>query len=141
MHTSPLEIKPAQCTHLPRSHFLGALKRQFCLQQVETDRPGMCVCVCVCVYVLCTDSSGKTQYRLTNCFFDICRFPVLFILSLFCKKKKIVNIVDGPKHINIIFMRVYECSRQLSGLLMTTTHTSQCLKWMDWVLLIMNIGA
>ena len=33
------------------------------------------------------------------------------------------------------------CSRHLSVLLVTTTYTSQCLKWMDCVLLIMNIGA
>ena len=32
------------------------------------------------------------------------------------------------------------CSRLLYGLLVTTTYTSQCLNWMDWVLLIMNIG-
>ena len=60
--------------------------------------------------------------------------------SLFVKQ--LVNIVEGPKLINIIHEVVYDvCSRHLSRLLVTTPYTSQCLKWMYLVLLIMNIGA
>ena len=41
--------------------------------------------------------------------------------SLFVKQ--IVNIVEGPKLIDIIHEVVYVCSRHLSMLLVTTTHT------------------
>ena len=35
-----------------------------------------------------------------------------------------------------MYVCMYECSRHLSaGLFLTTTYTSQCLKWMDWVLM------
>ena len=74
------------------------------------------------------------------CFFLFYSFVSFFLsffssfYSLFVLRKQIVNIVEGPKLIKIIFMNVYvyicmvynACSRHLSGLLVTTTYTSQC---------------
>ena len=70
-----------------------------------------------------------------------------------------MNIVEGPKLVNIIFMRVHvcmydvccmmydACSRHLSGFARDHQEYITCTMFkmdglgLDWVLLIMNIGA
>ena len=76
-------------------------------------------------YINCT--SGVKQG-------DVCS-PVLFLFTLCLKKYIYIEYCRGTeahKH-NIhesVCMMYDACSRHLSGLLMTTRHTSQCLKWM-----------